>query len=81
MSLKSRLFNLIAPESSSHLIPTSQEAGESEDHADGEYGTDAAIARKFKRMHTVEKTPADEDFDLKRPPYLHVHHPATGSAI
>lgn len=75
MSLTSRMFNLFASEPSSHLVPVSQEADGSEHDADREDGTDSPIAGRIKRMRTMEKAEADEDFELKRPPYLHVSHP------
>ncbi len=75
MSLTSRISNLFASVPSSHLVPTSQEADGGEYDADRRHGTDSTISRKIKRMRTVEKAEADENFELKRPPYLHVCHP------
>ena len=74
MSLTSRLSNLFASEPSSHLVPGSQKVDGSEHDAVGDDRTDASIARKIKRMRTMEKTETDENFELKRPPYLHVGH-------
>jgi hypothetical protein len=70
MSLTSRLVNLFTSESSSHLATI----GASKHDADREDGTEFAIPRTLKRMRTMEKTEADEDFEMKRPPYLHVGH-------
>jgi hypothetical protein len=74
MSLNSRLFNLFGSEPSSHLPPVSQEPDGSEHGADREDATDTPIARKIKRMRTMETAETDEEFELKRPPYLHVSH-------
>lgn len=72
MSLTSRLYNLFTSEPSSHLIPVSQEADGSEHDAVSDDRTDASIARRIKRMRTMETAETDEDFELQRPPYLHV---------
>jgi hypothetical protein len=75
MSLNSRLFNLFASEPSSHLVPVSQELDGSKHGADREDGTDTSVARRVKRMRTMEEAETDEELELKRPPYLHVSHP------
>jgi hypothetical protein len=74
MSLNSRLFNLFASEPSSNLVPVSQEPDGSEHGTDREDATHTPIARKIKRMRTMEEAETDEEFELKRPPYLHVSH-------
>jgi hypothetical protein len=73
MSLTSRLVNLLTSESSSQLATV----GGSEHDANREDGTEFAIPRTLKRMRTMAKTEADDDFELKRPPYLHVGLPTS----
>ena len=68
------LSNPFTSEPSSHFVPVSQEPAESKHDANGEDGTNFAIARTIKRMRTVEKTAADENLESKRPPYVHVSH-------
>jgi hypothetical protein len=72
MSLNSLLSNLFASEPPSRLVPASQEAGGIKHNVDREDGTNSANARQLNRMRPVEKTEADGDIELKRPPYVHV---------
>jgi hypothetical protein len=75
MSLTSRLSNLFASEPTSHLVPAPQDAGRSERDEERKHGADAAMVRKVKRLRTMAAAEADEDLELKRPPYIHVCPP------
>ena len=72
MSLTSRLSSLFASESLSHLVPASPNTDGDEREEEREDGANAEVDRNIERMRTVEKTEADEDLGLKRPPYTYV---------
>lgn len=72
MSLTSLLSNPVASEPLPHLVPASPQADGGERGKETENGAKSEIGRDIKRMRTVEKTEADEDSELRRPPYTYV---------
>ena len=72
MSLTARISNLFSPDSSSPLAASSESVLISE-HDDIEPdGAEFALMRKAKRLRTVEKAKEDDEYEVKRAPYLHV---------
>lgn len=75
MSLTSRVYNLFASEPSYLVpVPPTQELDGSQHDSSREDGAGFGISQITKGMRSMEKTEVDEDFELKRPPYLHVRY-------
>lgn len=72
MSLASRFVNLFAPDQPSTFPVSSVPdlAGQRDGFAPPE--PDFGMERESKRLGTLERRSEDEDFEMKRPPYLHV---------
>ena len=72
MSLASRFFSLFTPDQTATYPASSVSdvAGQRDGFA--QPGPDFGTAREDKRLRTMETLAEGEDFEMKRPPYLHV---------
>jgi hypothetical protein len=72
MSLASRFFSLFTPDHTSTYPESSVSDVAGRHDGFAQPGPDFGIERENKRLRTMETLAEDEEFEMKRPPYLHV---------
>jgi hypothetical protein len=72
MSVTSRFFSLFAPDHTSSYPESSVSDVAGQHDGFAQPSPDFGIERETKRLRTMETLTEDEDFEMKRPPYLHV---------